>query len=348
MLDEDFCPCSSPDLWKEALDCQDLAETQALDGIIQENTDDEIAEETRDDSFDDSDATRAGSDDDVVPNSHNNSKAKSPIKSTSPSTSIRSSQLVTPVQVERKISQVQNNNNVLRQEYASRNGANNNKNEYIISESSESDSDTSIDKKPLQGPSVRNEANSKMNVNSSDSETGGFNEAQTVSAKSASQSLKDKKNLENNSAVDDSSDDSFNEAQTLSAKSASQFLRDKENLKNNSLLDNKPSVSKPAGQPASFSNEIQNNNSDLDDEIEQWLEENNNETQWAKTRNDLRAKHYTDWEERCMLYYLLKTNTMDQCNSKKNWDLMKIKYKYTERYSVYVATEKGLLCRKPV
>ncbi|CAD6227446.1 GSCOCG00001130001-RA-CDS [Cotesia congregata] len=122
MLDEDFCPCSSPDLWKEALDCQDLTETQALDDIIQENSDNELVEETRDDSFDDSDATTAGSDDDVVPNSHNNSKAKSPSKSTSPSTSIRSSQLVTPVQVERKISQVQNNNNV-RQEYASRNRA---------------------------------------------------------------------------------------------------------------------------------------------------------------------------------------------------------------------------------
>ncbi|CAG5097585.1 Protein of unknown function [Cotesia congregata] len=276
MLDEDFCPCSSPDLWKEALDCQDLTETQALDDIIQENSDNELVEETRFYLF-----LFICSDDDVVPNSHNNSKAKSPSKSTSPSTSIRSSQLVTPVQVERKISQV------LRQEYASRNRASNNKNEYIISESSESDSDSSIDKRPLQSPSVRNEANSEINVNSSDSETGGFDEAQTVSAKSASQSLKEKGNLAHNSAVDDSSDDSFNEAQTLSAKSASQSLRDKENLKNNSLVDNKPSVSKPAGQSASSSNDIQNNNPDLDDEIQQWLEENNNEIQWVKPRNDL-------------------------------------------------------------
>lgn len=47
MFEEDFCPCSSPDLWKESLDCEDLAETQALEDIMLENSDNDSAEETR-------------------------------------------------------------------------------------------------------------------------------------------------------------------------------------------------------------------------------------------------------------------------------------------------------------
>lgn len=39
-----------------------------------------------------------------------------------------------------------------------------------------------------------------------------------------------------------------------------------------------------------------------------------------------RGKIYKDWEEICMLYYLLKTNTVDKWNSEKNWALMKINY----------------------
>ncbi|XP_074112630.1 uncharacterized protein LOC141536190 isoform X2 [Cotesia typhae] len=319
MFEGDFCPCNSPDLWKESLDYEDLAETQALEDIMQENSDDDSAEETRDDSFDDSDATKGGNDDDVIPNSHNNSKTTSPSKSTSPSTSFRI-QPVDPVKVECKISQV------LRQEHASRDRASNYKNKYIISESSESDSDTISSKKPLQVPVVKNEANSQIILNSSDSENDGFNKASTRSAKS--QSLKDKKNLEHNSDADDSSDDSFNEAQTLSAKNASESLRDKENLKNNSPLDNKPSVSKLVGQTASSSNDIQINDAHLEDEIKQWLEKNENEAEWAKARPDLHGKYYRDWEEICMLYYLLKTNTMDKWNSEKNWDLMKITYQF--------------------
>ncbi|XP_057329036.1 uncharacterized protein LOC130669904 [Microplitis mediator] len=299
MFGPDYCPCESPDLWKEEEDEDKyFPETQWLGGSFNETYRDESGSETN--ISDDTNNSSQNDDFDTpsppkkIPQSTNNLVDKS-----SNSRSIN------------KVSKIHEKSNPVNDPPVPSVGVDNVKKNkiYIVDESSDCDSEP--ENSNVKSLGVKIPQNRDGHVRSS--------EPIFPAAKPSNSNIKSLIKPGSHQrvmgfevtpdALPDSSDSDDNIKSTPTKKTVAfsfSFSKNKENLKSD------------------FDEDIYSSA-----EVKNWLESHGkSQSRWIISHDQSKKRRFEKWEDYCLLYYIIKDKLVNKWNSQKVWEEMKYRYNY--------------------